>query len=478
MGRFLAEGEFDDLFAPRETPADVRFWLICTDSGLYAQAHPRIRGRKHPLTTTAGHVRSYLERLFGTRSGDEIRGQLAPRTQGLPPKVPSHPTPDDRAADERWKALAIPRSSAENLLDPWTRPLVAAFGKSIENFVGTVKVPVGLAGPLRVNGVFATGDYYVPLATTEAALVASYSRGAQLISEAGGCTSMLLAESVNRAPGFAFKNLREAGTFVVWALDQIEAFRRVAEGTTRHGKLVDMRVTLEGNHVFLNFEYQTGDAAGQNMVTIATEAVCQYIDEHTPVRPHHWFVEANMSGDKKASSISFLLVRGRKVSAEVIIPAKLVETRLHTTAKRMQDYWHMSAMGGVLSGTMGVQGHYANALTALYLACGQDVACVAESAVGVTRMELDDQGDLYTSVTMPNIMVGTVGGGTGLPSQKACLDILGLFGPGKAQALAEVAAGLCLAGELSIVGALCSGDYAKAHRLLARGAATRLRPDG
>jgi hydroxymethylglutaryl-CoA reductase (NADPH) len=176
-----------------------------------------------------------------------------------------------------------------------------------------------------------------------------------------------------------------------------------------------------------------------------------------------------MSGDKKASAQSFLLVRGRKVSAEAILPAELIQKLLRTTPEHLVNFWRMSAMGGVLSGTMGLQGHYANGLAALYLACGQDVACVAESAVGVTRFEVIEGGDLYASVTLPNIMVGTVGGGTGLPSQKACLDVLGLSGPGKAHALAEVCAGLCLAGELSIMGALCSGDFSRAHRLLARG---------
>src|SRR5262249_55675052 len=160
---------------------------------------------------------------------------------------------------------------------------------------------------------------------------------------------------------------------------------------------------------------------------------------------------------------------GRKVSAEVLIPADLVEKRLRTTPEHMVNFWRMSAMGGVLSGTLGLQGHYANGLAALYLACGQDVACVAESAVGVTRFEVLEGRALYASVTLPNIMVGSVGGGTGLPSQKACLDIMGLSGPGKAQALAEVCAGLCLAGELSIMGALCSGDFSRAHRVLARG---------
>jgi hydroxymethylglutaryl-CoA reductase (NADPH) len=376
----------------------------------------------------------------------------------------------EEVVSRRWEL--IPATGREELLDPPTIAKMGAYKRNIENFIGTVKVPVGIAGPLRVNGLFAHGDYYVPLATTEAALVASYSRGSHLITEAGGCTAVLLNEGVSRAPGFAFRDIREAGTFILWATAQIDEFRRCAEGTTRHGRFRDLRITLEGNHVYLNFEFTTGDASGQNMVTLATEAVCAFIEEHSPVKPQYSFVEANLSGDKKASAQSFLLVRGKKVSAEVLIPAELVDKRLHTTPEHMVDYWRMSALGGVLSGTMGIQGHYANGLAALYLACGQDVACVAESAVGVTRFELAG-GALYASVTLPDIMVGTVGGGTALPSQKACLDVLGLAGPGKAQALAEVCAALCLAGELSIIGALCSGDFSRAHRLLARGKAAR-----
>ena len=238
---------------------------------------------------------------------------------------------------------------------------------------------------------------------------------------------------------------------------------------------MDMRVTIEGNHVYLHFEFTTGDASGQNMVTIATEAICAYIAVHSPVRAQHFFIEANLSGDKKASAQSFQSVRGKKVSAEVIVPTELVQKRLRTTPEHMVDYWRMSALGGVLSGTMGVQGHYANGLAALYIACGQDAACVAESAVGVTRFEITPQGDLYAAVTLPNLIVGTVGGGTGLPSQQACLELLGLAGSGKAQALAEVCAGLCLAGELSIGGAVCSGSFARAHQCLARAHRRRAR---
>jgi len=205
------------------------------------------------------------------------------------------------------------------------------------------------------------------------------------------------------------------------------------------------------------------------MVTIATEAIVKHIVEHCPIKPKYCFVEANHSGDKKASAQSFQRVRGKKVTAELRLASGLVEKVLHTTPTMMVDYWRMSALGGVLSGTLGVQGHYANGLAALYIACGQDAACVSESAVGVTRMEVTDDGSLYVAVTLPNLIVGTVGGGTGLPSQRACLEIMGLAGAGHARAFAEVAAALCLAGELSIIGALCAGHFTRAHQTLARG---------
>jgi hydroxymethylglutaryl-CoA reductase (NADPH) len=177
-----------------------------------------------------------------------------------------------------------------------------------------------------------------------------------------------------------------------------------------------------------------------------------------------------LSGDKKASAQSFLGVRGKKVSAEVRLPRKIVERHLHTTPEKMVDYWRMSALGGVMSGTIGVQGHYANGLAALFIACGQDAACVSEAAVGVTRFEVEGAGDsLYAAVTLPNLIVGTVGGGTGLPSQRACLEMLGLAGANHARALAEVCAGLALAGELSIIAALSAHEFTRAHARLARG---------
>jgi hydroxymethylglutaryl-CoA reductase (NADPH) len=421
------------------------------------------------MSTDHRNAAIHLERLLRSSTPEGVADRLTPHRDGLPPSIPGGSRISEEAIERRWQLLPSAAESRAILLDAQTDQQKERYRHNIENFIGTVKVPVGLAGPLRVNGLFARGDYYVPLATTEAALVASYSRGAQLLSEAGGCTSVLLNEGISRAPGFAFHDIQECGRFIQWATAQLEEFRRQAESTTRYGRLHDLRITVEGNHVYLVFEYTTGDACGQNMVTLATQAICDYILLHSPIKPRYHFVEANLSGDKKACAQSFLLVRGKKVCAEAVLPAELVRKRLHATPQMMLDYWCMSALGGVLSGTLGIQGHFANALSSLYLACGQDVACVSESAVGVTRFEITASGDLYATVTLPNIMVGTVGGGTGLPSQKACLDILGLAGPGHAAALAEVAAALCLAGELSIIGALSSGDFSRAHRLLARG---------
>jgi hydroxymethylglutaryl-CoA reductase (NADPH) len=427
------------------------------------------------MSTDHRHASSYVERLLRNQTPDDLTRRLTPKLADPMPRIPRSSDVSPTATDARWQTFLGAAESRDALLDAQTVAQCECYHHNIENFIGTVKVPVGIAGPLRVNGIFAQGDYYIPLATTEAALVASYNRGAQLVSEAGGCTSVLLNEGISRAPGFAFRDLEECGRFLLWATANLDNFRRAAEATTRHGRLTDMRLTVEGNHVYLGFEYTTGDASGQNMTTIATQAICDYIKANCPIQPQYSFIEANLSGDKKASAQSFLLVRGKKVSAEVLLPGELIEKRLHTTAEQMVNYWRMSCLGGVLSGTLGVQGHYANGLAALYIACGQDAACVAESAVGVTRFEATARGELYASVTMPNIMVGTVGGGTGLPSQKACLDVLGLAGAGKAQAFAEVCCGVCLAGELSIIGALASDDFARAHQLLAR---ARRSPDG
>lgn len=418
------------------------------------------------MTRSFENSQAYLRELQ-KKSDESPNSFLSPHFEPIQ-KIIKTPRTNDEFVRKRWAAMGY-ETPPEALYNSHDKEEIECYGKNIEYGLGTVKLPIGLVGPLRINGIHAQGDFMIPLATTEAALVASYHRGACLITRAGGASSVLLSESVSRSPGFAFDSILEAGTFVAWVSTQYDQLTALANATTRFGKLNDMRIHMEGNHVYLNLEYTTGDASGQNMVTIATNAVYQFILKNSPVPIKFAFLEANFSGDKKASAMSFISVRGKKVTTEVNLSRDLIQSVLHTTPEMMMNYWSMSALGGVMSGTIGVQGHYANGLAAFYIATGQDAACVAESAVGVTRFELNSSGGIYASVTLPNIMVGTVGGGTGLPSQKACLEMVGLSGSGNARALAEVVGGICLAGELSIIGALCANHFASAHQNLARG---------
>lgn len=414
-----------------------------------------------------GLIHQHAANMLGNNTLDKAAERLRPKLDRLPDVPVGSGKVNAKRAEQLWQFLNADPALKAILLDPAAEELPLYQG-NIENPLGQIRIPLGLAGPLRVNGLAAQGDYPIPLATTEAALVASYHRGCRLLTSIGGCSSLILYESVNRSPGFVFNITADACHFITWVVGQFDAFHEIVSTTTAHGKLCDIGCTVEGNHVYLNLEFTTGDASGQNMVTLASEAICHYIIEKSPIKPVRHYVESNLSGDKKASARAFMSSRGKKVTAEATIPADILHKHLHATPEQMADYWRMSAIGGVLSGTLGVHGHFANGLAALYLATGQDAACVAESAIGVTRFEVNSEGNLYASVTLPSIMMGTVGGGTSLPTQKACLQLMGLHGTGHARALAEVCAGLLLAGELSIIAALAVGHFARAHRKLAR----------
>jgi len=339
---------------------------------------------------------------------------------------------------------------------------------NIEQFIGHTQVPTGVIGPLHIKGTSAQGDFYVPLATSEGALVASYNRGARATRLCGGVVSVCLTEGVQRAPLFRFTSLQEVGRFMQWLLTQVDEFKRIVSEKSRYARLEDMRLNMEGNQVVTIFEYQTGDAAGQNMVTLCTEAICLYIEQHCPVKPQYWFIEGNYSGDKKATVVSFSTVRGKKVTAEAVISRQITKEVLGTTPEDIAQYWQSSSVAAVQSGSIGIQGHFANGLTALFLATGQDVACVAEAYVGITRMEVNANEDLYVAVTLPSLVVGTVGGGTHLPTQHECMKLLGCTGEGSARKFAEICGATVLAGELSIAAAMANGNFSKAHRLFGR----------
>jgi hydroxymethylglutaryl-CoA reductase (NADPH) len=413
-----------------------------------------------------------LEQLRASYTAEQARARMSHQADREPIRaLRSSRDVDASSVASLWRQLrdaGVDVDAAQPVLaDAETLADTAAYSANIEAMIGTLKMPVGVIGPLLINGLNANGGYFVPLATTEAALVASYARGAAIATRAGGVTTALLNEGLLRSPGFKFASVIDAGLFVEWVTRSVDDLQAAAEATTRHGKLISLEPIIDNDIVFLLCRYTTGDAAGQNMVTIATDALCRRIEETCPVKPLHWFIEANFSGDKKASYLGLITGRGRKVSASVVIPGALVEKHLHVTTDRMMAYAEMAHLGALLSGQLGAQGHYANGLAAFYIATGQDAACVSESAVGFTRMERRG-ADLFVSVTLPNILVGSVGGGTGLPSQAAALSLLGLKGAGHGAALAEVAAALCLCGEISIMGAIAAGHFASAHDKLAR----------
>ena len=413
-----------------------------------------------------------LKLLRSRAEHTDLAERLEPDTSREPPRrLRPRQRTDAESVISIWEQLKSEgQATAEHqqaIADPQSVAQAESYGRNIENYIGTIKVPVGVIGPLRVNGLNAGGDYFVPLATSEAALVASYGRGAELTAKAGGITAAMIAEGVLRTPTFVFAGMLECGLFVNWVAENAEALKAAAEATTRHGKLIGIEPFIDSDTVFLVCRYTTGDAAGQNMVTVASDAMCAFIIRHSPVKPLHWFIEGNFSGDKKASYLGLQSGRGRKVTASVEIPNDLIRRYLRTEPKTLLAYGRVAGLGSVLSGQLGAQAHYANGLAAFYIATGQDAACVSESAVGFTRME-EREGAMFFSVTMPNILVGSVGGGTGLPSQSAALGMMGLKGEGKAAALAEVTAALCLCGEISIMAAISAGHFARAHAKLAR----------
>ncbi len=339
---------------------------------------------------------------------------------------------------------------------------------NIENFVGVAQVPIGLAGPLLVRGEYADGDFYVPMATTEGTLVASYSRGMKLTRAAGGITTTILDEAMQRAPIFVFQNARHARDFGQWVTTHFAQIKAKAEETTRIGKLTDIEQYGVGKMRWLRFNFTTGDAAGQNMVTRATHHACQWILASGLTGLDHFSMAANLDTDKKHSHLNTLHTRGRRVVAEITLPNALLEQQLRVSAKALFAQRQLSNMGAFLSNSVNNGAHFANGLTALFIATGQDVANIAESSAGLTYSELRDNGDYYISVTIPSLIVATHGGGTSLPTQRECLELLGCYGTGRVQKLAEIMAAVVLCGELSLGAAIVSDEWVSSHEQYGR----------
>ena len=336
------------------------------------------------------------------------------------------------------------------------------YAGNIEGLVGMTHLPTGICGPLKILGQEAAGEFYVPMATTEGALVASVARGCQVITMSGGAEVRIVSDSIVRTPIFVFSGLENLTNFAQWIENNFIAMKEAAESTTSHGKLLEIGQFPIGSKMVLRFVYSTGDASGQNMTTIATRKAVDFILENYDGQITEWFLESNLSGDKKINGINFTNNRGKKVVAQCVIPAEIVRKNLHTSPERMFRLAELSMVTSLQAHSFGVQAHYANTLAAVYIAAGQDPACVAESAAGITNLELIN-GNLQISVTLPGLMVGTVGGGTRLPTQNQCLQLMKCAGPGKARRFAEILAAAVLAGEISIIGAMASDEFTSAH---------------
>ncbi len=367
------------------------------------------------------------------------------------------------AAETRRRKLAEAGFKVDQIAGTGPEIEPEGLAGSIEGFVGFARVPLGVAGPVKIRGAAADGDFFIPLATSEGTLVASFQHAFNAINRSGGAVALCSDAQVGRAPCFEFANLVEAGEFSRWLPAQLPVLQELVAAHSGHCRLRAAQCSVVGNMAYVLFSYSTGDAAGQNMVTIATERVCLRLIELMPVKPQTWLMESVLSGDKRASALAFRTPRGRMVSAEIVLPARQIGRYWRTDAEHIAQGWSQASTGAVQTGAVGLQCNVANTLAALFIACGQDVACVAEAVTAVTRVVKTREGDIYASVTLPNLIVGTVGGGTYLPTANECLAMLGCAGTGHAAKFAEICAVVALAGELSIVGAMASGAFASAH---------------
>jgi hydroxymethylglutaryl-CoA reductase (NADPH) len=344
--------------------------------------------------------------------------------------------------------------------------------RNCENMVGTVQVPVGVAGPLMVNGEYAHGSYYLPLATTEGALVASVNRGCSAITRAGGAEVRILHDGMTRAPVFAARSIAHAKQVVDWVAGHTDELRAAAESTTSHGKLIEIMPFIAGTSIFFRMNFDTKDAMGMNMVTIASAKVADLIAQGTGARLVA--LSGNMCTDKKPAAINGIMGRGRSVVAGVALSHDLISSTFKTDAATLFEVnYRKNLVGSARAGAMGFNAHAANVVAAMFIACGQDAAHAIDGSTCLTTVDPAPTG-VYVSVTLPSLPVGTVGGGTGIETQQECLQLLGVAGGGtppgtNAKKLAEIIASGVLAGELSLLGALAAQHLARAHQQLGRG---------
>ena len=381
------------------------------------------------------------------------------------PRDSSNDYTEKMAQQRREFVAANTAVSLDNIVHYSVDPAVTA--GNIENFIGVAQVPMGLVGPLKVNGEHASGDFYVPMATSEGTLIASYNRGAQLLRASGGATVTVIDDAMQRAPVFIFDDARQARDFGVWVEQHFAQIAEQAQTTTKSGKLRDIQQFAAARMRYLRFNFTTGDAAGQNMVGKATFVACEWIVANYP-GIKRYMLSGAMDTDKKHSQLNTLYSRGKRVIAEITIPNSLLQKTMNISAQALYKARSINQIGSFMAGSTNTGAHSANGITAVFIATGQDVANVAESSAALVYADLDDNGDYYLSITIPSLIVATYGGGTGLPTQQECLKMLGCDGAGKVHKLAEIIGATVLAGEVSLMSAVLAGDWVTSHDELGR----------
>ena len=338
---------------------------------------------------------------------------------------------------------------------------------NIENFVGTARIPVGLAGPVRVCGDAAQGDFFIPLATTEGTLVASTSRGMKVINESGGAYVKVIKDGgIQRAPVFEFASFKDACIFTEAINSDWSWLVPIMEKTTSHGKLIDICCWQLGHKVCMRVTMSSGDASGQNMVSIATaEGVKAVLKRHPEITRH--LMAGGMSGEKISSHMNALMGRGKNVVASVDIPGKVMRQITRSEIADIPQLHRSYTDFALLAGNHNSHWSYTNVLTAIYIATGQDPATLAEASFSQNSLELDSENDLLRwEAHLPNVNVGTIGGGTGLPTQRECLEIMECYGSGNVNKFAELCAVASLANEISFWGSVCAQEWIDAHQKL------------
>ena len=359
---------------------------------------------------------------------------------------------------ERETGTAIPHI-AHMSIDPST------LSGNVENPIGVAQMPLGLAGPLRINGEHAQGDFYVPMATTEGTLVASYSRGMRILSAIGGVKTTIVERYMQRAPVFHCEDARKARGLGEWMRAHFTEIKAAAESTTSVGKLSHIEEYGVSRMWFTRFNFTTGDAAGQNMCGKASLAACSWIMANKPADLGHitYTLSGAIDTDKKHSHINTLNSRGARVVVEAVLPRDLMLQMTRADTRDMYRARQVSMLGGMLAGTSNNGVHAANGIASVFIATGQDEANVAESQAGLTYVELRENDDLYWSLTLPSLICATYGGGTGLATQRECLEMMGCYGSGKVEKLIEIIAGTVLAGEISLASAVVANEWVESH---------------